>query len=155
VLVWKFSRLARSVPHLVTALDEFNSLGFDFVSEGIDTTTAAGKLPFHVIGAVDEFFIDVLRENTRAGLASARRRGKRIGRRPLNATLRPQGHATRPRRSSDAHRCGPIDSSRRTETRSIRSYVASGARALSSEAPCTSAGNHQCPLVRWSRSPTR
>ena len=82
VLVWKFSRFARSVRHLVVALDEFKTLGLDFVSmsEGIDTTSAAGKLLFHVIGAVDEFFIDVLRENTRAGLAAARRRGKRIGR---------------------------------------------------------------------------
>jgi DNA invertase Pin-like site-specific DNA recombinase len=82
VLVWKFSRFARSVRHLVTALEEFKTLGVDFVSisEGIDTTSATGKLLFHVIGAVDEFFLDVLKENTKAGLASARRRGKRLGR---------------------------------------------------------------------------
>ena len=82
VLVWKFSRFARSVRHLVTALAEFQALGVDFVStsEGIDTTTPVGKLTFHIIAAIDEFFLDTLKENTRAGLAAARRRGKRIGR---------------------------------------------------------------------------
>ena len=55
VLVWKFSRFARSVRQLVTALEEYRGLCVDFVSvsEAIDTTTAAGKLLFHVIGAVD------------------------------------------------------------------------------------------------------
>ncbi len=82
VLVWKFSRFARSVRHLVLALEEFRSLSVDFVSisEGIDTTTPVGKLTFHIIAAIDEFFLDTLRENTRAGLATARRRGKRLGR---------------------------------------------------------------------------
>jgi DNA invertase Pin-like site-specific DNA recombinase len=81
VLVWKFSRFARSVRHLVTCLP-FQVLGVDFVSmsESIDTTTAAGKLLFHIIAAVDEFFIDVLRENTCAGLKAAQRRGRRLGR---------------------------------------------------------------------------
>lgn len=82
VLVWKFSRFARSVRHLVACLDEFRELAIDFCSmtEQIDTTTAAGKLLFHIIAAVDEFFIDVLKENTRAGLRVARRKGKRLGR---------------------------------------------------------------------------
>jgi DNA invertase Pin-like site-specific DNA recombinase len=82
VAVWKFSRFARSVRHLVTALDEFRSLGVDFVSvsEGVDTTSAVGKLTFHIIAAIDEFFLDTLRENTRAGLRAARRSGKRLGR---------------------------------------------------------------------------
>jgi len=66
----------------VSALDELKALGVDFVSitESIDTTTPAGRLMFQIIGAIDEFFLDTLRENTRAGLRSARRRGKRIGR---------------------------------------------------------------------------
>jgi len=84
VLVWKFSRFARSVRHLVAALEEFKSFGLDFVSvsEQIDTTTAIGRMTFTIIAAIDEFFVDTLRENTRAGLAVARRRGKRIGRPP-------------------------------------------------------------------------
>jgi DNA invertase Pin-like site-specific DNA recombinase len=82
VLVWKFSRFARSVRHLVTALEEFQALGVDFVSQsdGIDTSTPVGKMTFTIIGAIDEFFVDVLKDNTRAGLAAARRRGKRLGR---------------------------------------------------------------------------
>jgi DNA invertase Pin-like site-specific DNA recombinase len=82
VAVWKFSRFARSVRHLVTALDEFRSIDVDFVSisEGVDTTSAVGKLTFHIIAAIDEFFLDTLRENTRAGLRAARRNGKRLGR---------------------------------------------------------------------------
>jgi DNA invertase Pin-like site-specific DNA recombinase len=82
VAVWKFSRFARSLRHLVTALEEFKVRGVDFVSmtEGVDTATPAGKLQMHIIAAFDEFLLDVLKENTRAGLAAARRRGKRLGR---------------------------------------------------------------------------
>ena len=82
VLVWKFSRFARSVRQLVTALEEFKTRGVEFVSvsEGIDTGTPVGKMMFQVIGAIDEFFIDTMRENTKAGIAAARRRGRRLGR---------------------------------------------------------------------------
>jgi DNA invertase Pin-like site-specific DNA recombinase len=67
---------------VVTALDEFQSLGVDFVSvsEGVDTTTPIGKMTFTIIAAIDEFFLDTLKENTKAGLAAARRRGRRLGR---------------------------------------------------------------------------
>jgi DNA invertase Pin-like site-specific DNA recombinase len=89
VAVWKFSRFARSVRHLVTALDEFKALGVDFVSisEGIDTTTPIGKMTFTIIAAIDEFFLDTLKENTKAGLAAARRRGRRLGRVPADRRL--------------------------------------------------------------------
>lgn len=52
----------------MTALEEFKSLDVDFVSvsEGIDTTSPVGKLTFHIIAAIDEFFLDTLKENTRA-----------------------------------------------------------------------------------------
>ncbi|MCL2448608.1 MAG: recombinase family protein [Polyangiaceae bacterium] len=82
VAVWKFSRFARSVRHLVTALEEFRALDVDFVSisEGIDTSTPVGRMTFAMVGAIDEFFVDTLRENTRAGLAVAKRKGKRLGR---------------------------------------------------------------------------
>lgn len=89
VAVWKFSRFARSVRHLVSALDEFKALGVDFVSisEGIDTTTPIGKMTFTIIAAIDEFFLDTLKENTKAGLAAARRRGRRLGRVPADRRL--------------------------------------------------------------------
>ena len=82
VLVWKFDRFARSLKHLIESLDEFNALGIDFVSltEGVDTTTPAGQLLFHIVGAVAQFERDLIAERVRAGMAHARAMGKRIGR---------------------------------------------------------------------------
>jgi DNA invertase Pin-like site-specific DNA recombinase len=82
VACWRFDRFARSVRHLVSALDEFRARGIDFVSirDGIDTSTPAGRFTFHVIAAVAELERELIRERTRAGLAAARRRGARVGR---------------------------------------------------------------------------
>jgi DNA invertase Pin-like site-specific DNA recombinase len=82
VLVWKFDRFARSLKHLIESLDEFSSLGIDFVSytEGVDTTTSTGQLLFHIVGAVAQFERDLIAERVRAGMAHARSMGKRIGR---------------------------------------------------------------------------
>jgi len=82
VLVWKFDRFARSLKHLIDSLDEFSSLGIDFVSytEGVDTTTPSGQLLFHIVGAVAQFERDLIAERVRAGMAHARAMGKRIGR---------------------------------------------------------------------------
>ncbi len=82
VLVWKFDRFARSLKHLIESLDEFSSLGIDFVSytEGVDTTTPTGQLLFHIVGAVAQFERDLIAERVRAGMAHARSMGKRIGR---------------------------------------------------------------------------
>jgi DNA invertase Pin-like site-specific DNA recombinase len=80
VLVWKFDRFARSLKQLIESLDEFSSLGIDFVSytEGVDTTTPSGQLLFHIVGAVAQFERDLIVERVRAGMARAM--GKRIGR---------------------------------------------------------------------------
>ncbi len=82
VLVWKFDRFARSLKQLIESLDEFSSLGIDFVSytEGVDTTTPSGQLLFHIVGAVAQFERDLIVERVRAGMAHARAMGKRIGR---------------------------------------------------------------------------
>ncbi len=82
VLVWKFDRFARSLKHLIESLDEFNALGIDFISltEGVDTTTPAGQLLFHIVGAVAQFERDLIAERVRAGMAHARAMGKHIGR---------------------------------------------------------------------------
>ena len=82
VACWRFDRFARSVRHLVIALDEFRARGVDFVSlhDGIDTSTPAGRFTFHVIAAVAELERELIRERTRAGIAAARRRGKHPGR---------------------------------------------------------------------------
>lgn len=82
VLVWKFDRLFRSVPHMLEALERFRSMGIDFVSltESIDTTSPMGKMVFTLLAAVAEFERDLIRERTKAGMARARAQGKHIGR---------------------------------------------------------------------------
>jgi DNA invertase Pin-like site-specific DNA recombinase len=84
VIVWKFDRFARSVSHLLRALETFKALGIEFVSfsEQLDTSTPAGKLVFTVLGAVAELERSLIVERVRAGIRNARAKGKRIGRPP-------------------------------------------------------------------------
>ncbi len=85
VAVWRFDRFARSVAHLLRALETFRSLGIEFVSlsEQIDTTTPAGKMVFTVLGAVAELERSLIGERVRAGLRNAKANGTRLGRPPL------------------------------------------------------------------------
>jgi DNA invertase Pin-like site-specific DNA recombinase len=82
VIVWKFDRFARSVSHLLRALETFNALGIAFVSlsESLDTSTPAGKMVFTVLGAVAELERSLTAERVKAGLRNARAKGKRLGR---------------------------------------------------------------------------
>jgi DNA invertase Pin-like site-specific DNA recombinase len=82
VLVWKFDRFARSLRHLVTALEEFKRLRVDFISatEGVDTTIPSGELVFQIFGAIAQFERALISERVKAGLSEARRNGKRLGR---------------------------------------------------------------------------
>ena len=82
VVVWRFDRFARSVSHLLRALETFRSLGIEFVSlsEQVDTSTPAGKLVFTVLGAVAELERSLIAERVKAGLRNARAKGKRLGR---------------------------------------------------------------------------
>lgn len=82
VAVWKFDRFARSVSHLLRALDTFRALGIEFVSlsESLDTATPAGRMVFTVLGAVAELERSLIAERVRAGLRNARAKGKRLGR---------------------------------------------------------------------------
>lgn len=82
VVVVKLDRLARSVAHLVELSLEFEALGVGLVvlDQGIDTTTPAGRLVFHVFSAIAEFERELIRERVVAGLRSAKRRGVRLGR---------------------------------------------------------------------------
>lgn len=82
VAVWKFDRFARSVSHLLRALDTFRVLGIEFVSlsESLDTATPAGRMVFTVLGAVAELERSLIAERVRAGLRNARTKGKRLGR---------------------------------------------------------------------------
>jgi DNA invertase Pin-like site-specific DNA recombinase len=82
IVVWALDRLARSLKQLLNIADECKSLGADLVSlkQNVDTTLPAGRLTFQVLGAVAEFEREMLRERVRAGMAQARRAGKRVGR---------------------------------------------------------------------------
>ena len=103
IVVWKFDRFARSVSHLLRALETFNALGVAFVSlsEQIDTSTPTGKMVFTVLGAVAELERSLIAERVRAGLRNARAKGKRLG---------------RPRVNVDASRVGRL----RAEGRTVR-----------------------------------
>ena len=86
VLVWRYDRFARSTRELVTQLEEFLSLGVDFVSlsEGTDTTTPQGKLVFTIMAGLAEFESSLIGERVRAGMARAKAEGRRISRPPID-----------------------------------------------------------------------
>ena len=83
LVVWKLDRLGRSLAHLITVVQQLHDVGVGLRSlqENLDTTSAGGKLIFHIFGALAEFERGLIRERTQAGLAAARARG-RVGGRP-------------------------------------------------------------------------
>ena len=90
LLVWKLDRLSRSLKDLIATLDELGHLGIDFISydNQLDTSNPSGKLVFNIIGAVAEFERDIIGERVRAGLANARRKGKKLGRPRIHPSIR-------------------------------------------------------------------
>jgi DNA invertase Pin-like site-specific DNA recombinase len=80
--VTALDRLARSMPHLVGIVTELESLrvGLFVANLALDTSTAAGRLMFNVMGSLAEFEREMIRERTLLGLERARRRGKKLGR---------------------------------------------------------------------------
>ena len=84
IVVWKLDRLARSMRQLIETIEglEGRGIGFRSLTEAIDTTTAGGKLVFHIFGALAEFERGLIRERTSAGLAAALARGRKGGRPP-------------------------------------------------------------------------
>ncbi len=85
IMVWKLDRWGRSLKHLINSLSELENLGVAFISysENIDLSTPAGKMMFHVIGAMAEFERSLIRERVRAGISNARAKGKKLGRKPI------------------------------------------------------------------------
>jgi len=84
LIVWKLDRLARSMKQLIETIEtlRFRGIGFRSLTEALDTTTAQGRLVFHMFGALAEFERSLIRERTQAGLAAARRAGRTGGRPP-------------------------------------------------------------------------
>jgi DNA invertase Pin-like site-specific DNA recombinase len=90
VLVWRYDRFARSTQALINALNEFKSLGVDFISyqENIDTTTPQGELIFSIMASLAQFESALISDRVKAGMARAKAQGKRISRPKLNVNLR-------------------------------------------------------------------
>jgi len=82
IVIWKLDRLGRSLTHLVELVTKLDAQGVGLISlhDPIDTTTAQGRLVFRIFASLAEFEREVIRERTVAGLASARRRGQKLGR---------------------------------------------------------------------------
>lgn len=82
LVVWRLDRLGRSLGQLIALMQTLQSrqIGFHSLVEMIDTTTATGQFFFQITGAFAELERNLIRERTRAGLASARQRGRRGGR---------------------------------------------------------------------------
>jgi DNA invertase Pin-like site-specific DNA recombinase len=82
LVVWKLDRLGRSLSHLIEIVGDLGDrkIGFTSISESIDTTSAGGRLIFHVMGALAEFERTLIVERTKAGMAAAKARGTHLGR---------------------------------------------------------------------------
>jgi DNA invertase Pin-like site-specific DNA recombinase len=99
VVVYRYDRFARSLRQLVNALEEFRSLGIEFISlhEGVDTSTPNGRLIFGIFASIAEFERELIRDRVKSGIAAARSKGKRLGRPGVSvdiasiATLRASG----------------------------------------------------------------
>ena len=88
LIVWKLDRLARSMKQLIETIENLRvrGIGFRSLTEALDTTTAQGRLVFHMFGALAEFERSLIRERTQAGLAAAPVRQGRTGGRPPKMT---------------------------------------------------------------------
>ena len=86
VLVAAFDRLARSTKHFLTVIEEFESLGIEFISarEAVDTTTPMGRMLVTLLGSIAELERSFIVERIRAGMHRARLDGRKFGRRPLD-----------------------------------------------------------------------
>ena len=101
VVVYRYDRFARSLRQLVNALEEFRSLGIEFISlhEGVDTSTPNGRLVFGIFASIAEFERELIRDRVKSGIAAAKSRGKTLGRPRVNvdaariATLRASGRS--------------------------------------------------------------
>lgn len=82
VMVWDISRLGRSLQNLIEVMNELQSLKVDlfFVQQGMDTSTASGRMMFSVFGALGEYERELIRERTLLGQQRARAQGVKFGR---------------------------------------------------------------------------
>ena len=89
LLVWRLDRLGRSMPHLVSLIENLRTkkIGFKSICDGaIDTTTASGELIFNIFSSLAQFERRLIQERTKAGLDAARARGRQGGRKKIEST---------------------------------------------------------------------
>src|SRR5918992_3372949 len=81
LVVWRLDRLGRSLPHLIETVTALagRGVGFQSLTESIDTTNTGGRLIFHIFGALAEFERHLIRERTQAGVETGRARGRKGG----------------------------------------------------------------------------
>ena len=136
LLVWKLDRLGRNFRHLINTVRELQDRGVAFIvltgqGANIDTTTPNGKLTFGIFAALAEFERDLISERTKAGLNSARARGRRGGAKPKIAPYAlagvmakaEQAAVTRDKEFSLAKAAGELGVHRSTLWRSRRRAV--------------------------------
>jgi DNA invertase Pin-like site-specific DNA recombinase len=117
LVVWRLDRLGRGLKHLIDAIEDLHDreIGFRSLTEQIDTTTSAGRLQFHIFGALAEFEREIIRERTRAGLAAARARGRISGSpNPVTAEKLAAAHTMRAQKHTMAEISGALGVSRAT-----------------------------------------
>ena len=121
VVVYRYDRFARSLRQLVNALEEFRSLGIDFISlhEGVDTSTPNGRLVFGIFASIAEFERELIRDRVRSGLALAKSNGRRLGR-PRVVVERLQIASLRKEGRSWAEICRALGVSKGTAQRAVR-----------------------------------
>ena len=102
IIVYSFSRFARSTKHLLEALEEFNELDIEFISltENLDTSSPVGRAVFTILSAINQLEREITAERVKNGLQNARAKGKVIGRPKLRNSklireLKKQGYTYR------------------------------------------------------------
>ena len=132
IVVARFDRFARSVSHLLRALETFNALGVQFVSlaEQVDTSTPTGKMIFTVLGAVSELERNLIVERVHSGLRHARAKGKQLGRPRKTvdtvriAALRQNGRSWRKIAREMKLSVGTVFAAAQTDSQTIRELAA-------------------------------
>ncbi|UWQ09688.1 recombinase family protein [Aliiroseovarius crassostreae] len=129
LVVWKLDRVGRSIADLIHLLKLFGDRGIEFrsLTDGIDTTTAGGRLVFHIMGALAEFERDLIQERTKAGLQAAKKRGKRLGRPPAlsSAQVAHAKRAIEAKRETVSGMAEILGVNRSTLQRAVKRHVSS------------------------------